>query len=161
MRAAPGLVARGANVLAVLLLSAFLAAGWARAASADAGLQEQRKIEAQALDAFQRIMTLWQEEAYFELYDHGTAASKARIRREDFAERMVKLDWIPSGEINPRFLKPEFRFRTMIYIQARIPYRNKFNVGEPFTKEQTVQMLLEDGEWRIDLIQLIRSPYVE
>ena len=74
---------------------------------------------------------------------------------------MVKLDWLPAGEINPRYLKPEFRFRTMVYIQARIPYKNKFNAGDPFAKDQTVQLLLEDGQWRIDLIQLIRSPYVE
>lgn len=161
LRDAPGRVAQCANILAVLLSALVAAAGWAGAASADPGPQEQHKIEAQALDAFQRIMTLWREEAYFELYDQGSLASKARIRREDFAERMVKLDWIPGGEINPRFLKPEFRFRTMVYIQARIPYRNKFNIGEPFTKEQTVQLLLEDGQWHIDLIQLIRSPYVE
>lgn len=136
-------------------------AGAAGAASADPGLQEQHKIEAQALEAFRRIMTLWREEVYFELYDQGTAASKKRISREDFAQRMVGLDWLPAGEINPRFLKPEYRFRTMVYVQARIPFRNKFNVGDPFAKDETIQLLLEDGQWRIDLVQLVRSPYSE
>ncbi len=150
----------GSVVLAVLV-GAFGLAGLAGAAVADPGVQEQRKIEAQALEAFRRIMTLWREEVYFELYDQGTVASKARITREEFAQRMVQLEWLPGGEINPRFLKPEYRFRTMVYVQARIPYRNKFNVGDPFAKDQTVQLIQEAGQWHIDLIQLIRSPYVE
>jgi hypothetical protein len=155
-------IARGAGYLAVLAVAALVAtAGWAAAAVADPGPQEQQKIEGQALEAFRRIMTLWREEVYFELYDRGTSASKARISREDFAQRMVKLDWLPSGEINPRYLKPQFRFRTIVYIQARIPYKNKFNAGDPFAKDQTLQLVQEDGQWRIDLIQLIRSPYVE
>lgn len=140
---------------------AALLGGLAGAASADPGPQEQHKIEAQALEAFRRIMILWREEVYFELYDQGTVASKARISREEFAQRMVQLEWLPAGEINPRFLKPEYRFRTTVYIQARIPYRNKFNVGDPFAKDQTVLLLQENGQWHIDLIQLIRSPYVQ
>jgi len=132
----------------------------AGAARGDPGPQEQAKIEAQAVEAFRRIMTLWREEVYFELYDQGTASSKARIKREEFAQRMVQLEWLPEGELNPRFLKSEYRFRTMVYIQARITYRNKFNVGEPFAKDQTVLLLLEDGQWHIDLVQLVRSPYV-
>jgi hypothetical protein len=145
--------------LGALLLG--VSAGLARAAAADPGPQEQRKIESEALESFRRIMTLWREEVYFELYDQGTAASKARITREEFAQRMVQLEWLPAGEINPRFLKPEYRFRTMVYVQARIPYKNKFNTGDPFAKDQSVLLLLEDGQWKIDLVQLIRSPYVD
>jgi len=149
-----------AVALAGLLLAGLLV-GPAGTARAEPGSQEQSKIEAQAVEAFKRIMSLWREEVYFELYDQGTAASKARITREEFAQRMVQLEWLPEGELNPRFLKAEYRFRTMIYIQARIPYRNKFNVGEPFAKDQTVVLLQEEGQWHVDLIQLVRSPYVE
>jgi hypothetical protein len=149
-----------------LLLVSFMLAGWivARApgaVKAEPGPQEQRKIEAQAVEAFRRIMILWREEVYFELYDQGTATSQARITREEFAQRMVQLEWLPDGELNPRFLKSEYRFRTLVYIQARIPYRNKFNAGEPFAKDQTVQLMQEVGQWHVDLVQLIRSPYVE
>jgi hypothetical protein len=154
----PILRALGALALGLAVLASGLMSGTG-AAVADPGPQEQHKIEAQALESFRRIMTLWREEVYFELYDQGTAASKARITREDFAQRMVQLEWMPSGEINPRFLKSEYRFRTMVYIQAKVPYKNKFNVGDPFAKDQTLLLLLEDGQWRIDLIQLIRSPY--
>lgn len=155
----PAALLPGGLLLAALLGALLLVpAGSARA---EPGLQEQHKIEAQAVEAFRRIMTLWREEVYFELYDQGTAASKARISREEFAQRMVQLEWLPEGELNPRFLKAEYRFRTMLYIQAHITYRNKFNVGEPFAKDQTVLLLQEDGQWHIDLIQLVRSPYVE
>ena len=154
-------LSRSIRAVAIGMAIVALSSGMAGAAVADPGPQEQRKIESQAVEAFRRIMGLWREEVYFELYDQGTAASKGRISREEFAQRMVQLDWLPSGEINPRFLKPEYRFRTMVYIQARIPYKNKFNSGDPFSKDQTIQLLLEDGQWRIDLIQLIRSPYVD
>ncbi len=120
---------------------------------------EQRKIEAQALDAFRRMLSLWREEVYFELYDQGMDASKGRIKREDFAQRMVQLEWLPQGEPNPRFLTAEFRFRTMAYVKARVLYQNKFNPSQQFTKDQSFLLLQEGGTWRLDLVDLIRAPY--
>ena len=132
-----------------------------RAAQAEPGVYEQRKIAAQALESFRRIMDLWRQEVYFELYDLGMESSKARISREDFAQRMVQLDWLPQGELDPKFLTAEYRFRTAVYISARIPYRNKFNASPPFSKDETILMLKEGGEWHVDLIQLIRSPFTQ
>jgi hypothetical protein len=120
---------------------------------------EQRKIEVQALDAFRRMLALWREEVYFELYDHGMEASKARITRENFAQRMVQLEWVPQGEPNPRYLTADYRFRSMAYVKVRVLYRNKFNPSQQFNKEQTFLLLQENGAWRIDLVDLIRSPY--
>jgi len=120
---------------------------------------EQQKIEAQALDAFKRILGLWREEVYFELYDQGMEASKARITRENFAQRMVQLEWLPQGEPNPRYLSADYRFRTMAYVKVRMLYRNKFNPSQQFNKDQTFLLLQENGTWRIDLVDLIRSPY--
>ena len=129
------------------------------ALQADPNYFEQRKIEAQALETFRRVITLWQEEVYFELYDHGMASSQARISREEFAQRMVELSWVPEGELNPTYLKAQYRFRTVVYVSARIPYRHKFNPDNRFSKEQTLLMLQEDGQWKVDLIALIRAPY--
>jgi hypothetical protein len=131
----------------------------APAAQAEPNFFEQRKIEAQALEAFRRILTLWQEEVYFELYDWGMEASRARISREDFAQRMVELSWVPRGELNPRYLKADYRFRTVVYITARVPYRHKFNVDNRFSKDQTLVLVQEGMQWRIDLIELIRAPF--
>lgn len=126
---------------------------------AESNFFEQRKIEAQALEAFQRVLRLWQEEVYFELYDFGMAESRARISREQFAQRMVELSWVPKGELNPKHLKTSFRFRTLVYITARVPYQHKFNPDRRFSKDQTMMLVQEEGQWRLDLIELIRSPY--
>jgi hypothetical protein len=143
----------------VLLLGLLLLAGGAAPLRADPNYFEQRRIEAQALETFRRIITLWQEEVYFELYDHGMAASKARITREEFAQRMVELSWVPEGELSPRHLKAQYRFRTVVYVSARIPYRHKFNPDNRFSREQTLLLLQEDGQWKVDLIALVRAPF--
>lgn len=120
---------------------------------------EQGKIEEQALEAFRNIIGLWQEELYFDLYDFGMETTKTRISREDFAQRMVELSWVPAGELNAKFLKAEFRFRTVVYVSARVRYRHKFNPTGVFTKDHTFMLLEEAGIWHIDLIRLIRAPF--
>ena len=120
---------------------------------------EQRRIEARAMEAFRTILGLWREELYFELYDHGIETSKERISREAFAQRMVELSWVPIGELNPKFFKPTFRFRTMVYLEVRVQFRHKFNPESLFFKDHTFLLLQENGTWRIDLIRLIRSPF--
>ena len=122
-------------------------------------IYEQRKIEAQAVEAFKRMLGLWREEVYFELYDQGMEASKARITRENFAQRMVQLEWLPQGDPNPRYLTADYRFRTLTYVKVRVLYRNKFNPSQQFAKDQTFLLLKEGDGWKIDLVDLIRSPY--
>lgn len=131
----------------------------ARTAWSEPNFFEKRKIELQALEAFKRIISRWREEVYFELYDSGMEESQGRITRQDFAQRMVELSWVPQGELNPKFLKLRYHFRTMVYVTARVPYRHKFDQTRAFSKDQTMVMVWENGQWRIDLIELIRSPY--
>ena len=128
-------------------------------ARADPNFFEQRLIEAKALEAFKRMIILWQEEVYFELYAEGMSASKARVSQEEFAQRMVELSWVPYGDLNPKFLKATYRFRTVVYLSVRVPYRHKFNPENRFSKQQTLVLVYEEGRWRIDLIELIRSPF--
>lgn len=120
---------------------------------------EQKQIEAQALETFRRIINLWREEVYFELYDYGQAASRTRIDQETFAQRMVELDFVPGAAPNPRYTSTNFRYRTAVYVSARVYYKHKFNPSLSFTREQTVLLLREGGRWRIDLVQLVRAPY--
>lgn len=158
----PARHARLRRVAAALLPATVLLAALVTlpaAPQADPNYYEQRRIEAEALEAFRRVISLWQEEVYFELYDHGMAASRARLPREEFAQRMVELAWVPEGELNPRFLSAQYRFRTVVYITARVPYRHKFNPENRFVKEQTLLLRREDGQWKIDLVALIRSPF--
>jgi len=46
---------------------------------------------------FQNFLQLWQEERYFELYKYGKKQSKEQIAIEEFATRMVELNWVPVG----------------------------------------------------------------
>ena len=47
----------------------------------------------------------------------------------------------------------------MVYGPAGVRNRHKFNPDNRFSKEQTLLLLQEDGQWKVDLIALIRSPY--
>ena len=120
---------------------------------------EKQEVEAQALEAFRRIMDLWKEELYFELYDSGMESTKKQVSLEAFAQRMVELDWVPAGELDAKFFAGEFRHRTMVYIRARIRFQNRFNPEQSFVKDFATLLLNEGDNWRIDLIQIIRSPY--
>jgi len=126
---------------------------------ADPNPFEQEQIEARALEAFRVMVALWREELYFELYDLGSEATRGRITREEFAQRMVELSYVPKGELNPKYLKSKLRFRTLVYIATRIEYRHKFDVDRTFHRDHGFLLLEEDSAWRVDLIQLIRAPY--
>ena len=137
----------------------FLSGSHGDTAFAEPSRFEKQDIEAQALEAFRQILGLWKEELYFELYENGMESTKKQVSLEDFAQRMVELAWLPQGVLNPKFLKSKFRFRTMIYVSARVKYRHKFNPDKIFFKDHTFLLLEEKGTWRIDLVQLVRAPY--
>ena len=120
---------------------------------------ERQQIEEEAVDAFRRMITLWREELYFELYEEGWEDSRKRIPLEEFAQRMVELAWVPAGELDAKFFAGEFRHRTMVYIRARIRFQNRFNPEQSFIKDFATLLLNEGDSWRIDLIQIIRAPY--
>lgn len=149
----------GVWLLAPLLMTLLLPWPAAQPARAEPTRFEKQEVEAQALEAFRGIMGLWQEELYFELYESGMESTKRQISLEQFAQRMVELSWVPQGKLNPKFLKPVFRFRTMVYVSARVRYRHKFNLDNTFVKDHTFLLLEEDGTWRIDLVQLVRAPF--
>lgn len=120
---------------------------------------EQRALEEDALRAFRQALTLWREELYFELYELGWDASKQRLPMEEFAQRMVELSWVPQGDPDPKFLKTDFRHRTMVYVYSRLLFQNKFVPDQRFSKDYSALMIKENGRWRVDLVQLVRSPY--
>jgi hypothetical protein len=128
-------------------------------AQAEPNLYEQRDLEEEALRAFRQSITLWREELYFELYEGGWEASKERVPVEEFAQRMVELSWVPQGDPDPKFLKTDFRHRTMIYVYSRLLFQNKFIPEQRFSKDFSALMLKENGRWRVDLVQLVRSPH--
>ncbi|MDH4248204.1 MAG: hypothetical protein OEW39_10335 [Deltaproteobacteria bacterium] len=152
---------RGVSASLVLPLALLVLASTALPMTlhADPNKFDQQRIEAAALDAFHKVLSMWREEVYFELFANGTLESQLRLGQEGFAQRMVELSWVPDGIPNPKYQTTEFRHRTMVFIKVRIPYRNKFNPDKRFSKDQVLLMQQEGGTWRVDLVQLVRAPF--
>jgi hypothetical protein len=108
---------------------------------------------------FQNFLQLWQEERYFELYKYGKKQSKEQIAIEEFATRMVELNWVPVGLVVDKKPEISYRYRTLLYVNATIVFRHKSNFDLQFTKQQSFLLLKEGGKWRFDLLQMIRSPF--
>ena len=120
---------------------------------------ELNYLSEQAKSAFVEFLQLWQEERYFEMYEHGKRQSRAQLTMEEYATRMVELDWVPVGLSADKASGISFRYRTMIYMNADIIFRHKSYYDLQFNKQKSFLLLKEDGSWRFDLIQMIRSPF--
>ncbi len=120
---------------------------------------ELEVIQTETRTAFEEFLKLWQEERYFEMYEHGRRQSKELIGLEEYATRMVELDWVPVGLAPQTPPVVSFRFRTLLYVEATITFRHKSVADLQFERTQSFLMLQEDGEWRFDLLQMIRSPF--
>ena len=108
---------------------------------------------------FQNFLQLWQEERYFELYEYGKKHSKNQLTIEEFATRMVELDWVPMGLLPEKIPEVNYLYRTLLYVDAAILFRHKSFMDLQFSKQQSFLLLKEEGKWRFDLLQMIRSPF--
>ena len=52
-----------------------------------------------------------------------------------------------------------YRYRTLLYMNANIVFRHKSFYDLQFTKPKAFLLQKEEGAWKFDLIQMIRSPY--
>ena len=116
-------------------------------------------IRKETMVVFQDFFQLWQEERYFELYNYGKEHSRDQITIEEFATRMVELDWVPVGLLQDKIPEISYHYRTLIYVNAPIVFRHKSFYDLQFTKLQSFLLLKEAGKWRFDLLQMIRSPF--
>ena len=108
---------------------------------------------------FQNFLQLWQEERYFELYEYGKRHSKNQLTIEEFATRMVELDWVPVDLLPENNPEVNYRYRTFLYVDVAILFRHKSFIDLQFSKQQSFLLLKEEGKWRFDLLQMIRSPF--
>ena len=108
---------------------------------------------------FHNFLQLWQEERYFELYDYGKRHSRNQLTIEEFATRMVELGWVPVGLLRDINLEVNYRYRTLLYVDVAILFRHKSFMDLQFNKQQSFLLLKEEGKWRFDLLQMIRSPF--
>ena len=120
---------------------------------------ELEAIQKETMHVFEDFLQLWQEERYFELYKYGKQQSTNQITIEEFATRMVELDWVPVGLLTEKKIEISYRYRTLLYVNTAIVFRHKSNLDLQFTKQQSFLLLKESGKWRFDLLQMIRSPF--
>ena len=116
-------------------------------------IQKETKI------VFQNFLQLWQEERYFELYEYGKSYSRYQLTIEEFATRMVELDWVPVGLLPDKNPEVNYRYRTLLYVDVAILFRHKSFMDLQFSKQQSFLLINEEGKWRFDLLQMIRSPF--
>lgn len=140
----------------LLLVSVFLIT--ATTLLADPSSYEVKLIRAQVVSSFRLMMDTWKEELYFEMYDLGQWESQKKISLEEFAQRMVDLQWKPS-------LKPEtidsldVLYRNYTIIHSTIQFEHKVNPTRILFKKISFPVILEDQGWKFDLTTLIRTPY--
>ena len=120
---------------------------------------ELEAIRKETKIVFQNFLQLWQEERYFELYEYGKKHSIKQLTIEEFATRMVELDWVPVGFLPDKNPEVNYRYRTLLYVDAAILFRHKSFIDVQFSKQQSFLLLKEEGKWRFDLLQMIRSPF--
>ena len=120
---------------------------------------ELEEIRKETKIVFQNFLQLWQEERYFELYEYGKKYSRNQLTSEEFATRMVELDWVPVGLLPDINSEVNYRYRTLLYVNAVILFRHKSFIDLQFSKQQSFLLLKEEGKWRFDLLQMIRSPF--
>ena len=108
---------------------------------------------------FQNFLQLWQEERYFELYEYGKRHSRNQLTIEEFATRMVELDWVPVGLLSEKIPEVNYRYRTLLYVDAAILFRHKSFMDLQLSKQQSFLLIKEEGKWRVDLLQMIRAPF--
>ena len=86
---------------------------------------ELEKIHNETRFVFKNFLQLWQEERYFELYKFGGEKTFEKISLEEFATRMVELDWVPVGLESLKEPKISFRYKTLVYVSAEIVFQHK------------------------------------
>jgi hypothetical protein len=132
------------------------------ARASDIPVGEERRIEADVLSAFSRIVTLWQDEDYNALYEFGDETSRKILSLDKFAETTrnnswkLACCWEKALDIEITIKKP-----TYAVVKARIGYQMRFDTGSTRFVMQTFDMTLQDGNWKIDLQEIAyQDPYL-
>ena len=120
---------------------------------------EVRIVKAEVRAAFENFLSMWKEELYFDMYDHGQIYSRRLMGKSEFAQRMVDLPWKPSQkDLVIEEISVDYRSFTMI--QCVVEMENKTNPSRKVEKRYYFHVILEKGKWKFDLGQVIRVPFV-
>jgi len=120
---------------------------------------EKRKIESDATDAFDMIFRLWKDGKYEDLYEYGVRRSHTSISKENFVVKMrsksyeLALSWETIRDI-----EAEVTSHKLVYVRAKIGYRNKSG-GDTKFRTETYRIEFEGDKWRIDLSKILRNTF--
>ncbi len=116
------------------------------------------KVESDAADAFQAIVSYWKDENFEALYQCGTHKSRSGIAKENFVQKMKKKSWgLASSWETVRNVETEFKSPSIVYITAKVGYKPKQG-GDVRALTESFEMKLENGSWRTDLSKILQAP---
>ena len=118
----------------------------------------KRRIESDAAEALQTIISFWKDEKYEALYEYGTRSSRAGTAKENFIHKMEKKSWgLASSWETIRNIEAESKSSTVVYVTAKIGHKSKQG-GNIKILTETFQMKLENGAWKTDLSKILQAP---
>jgi len=120
---------------------------------------EKSKVESDATDAFNRIIRLWKDGRFEDLYEHGYRRSQIPLSKENFVIKMRnKSHEFASSWETIRDMEAEVASHKLVYVRAKIGYRSKGG-GDTKFLTGTYRVEFEGDRWRIDLSKILRSPF--
>ena len=126
-----------------------------------AGKEKERinvnKIEGDVIESVKTIISLWKDEKYQALYDHGDQKSRMAVNRETFEHRMTKKGiGLASSWETIRDIKVEVKSATLAYATVKIGFKPTRG-GDTQFRTETYRMSLEKGMWKIDLSKILSA----
>ena len=117
----------------------------------------RNRIEGDVVESVKTILSLWKDEKYNELYDHGDQKSRRAIGREDFERRMRKKGiGLASSWETLRDIQVDVENATLAYAIVRIGLKPKKG-GETKFRTETYRLPFEKGMWRISLGKILQT----
>jgi hypothetical protein len=152
-------------LVSVLLLSLFVSPGPGRAQELTP--DDLRHIAFAAQRGFERILQLWKDQRFAELYEFGTFASQVDLSPEAFerymsyASRTLQCCWLLLQNVESRVVAPD-----TVHVRARVGFKNKEflmmrgqhrYIARGFAEQETLTFPVrwEAARWRIDLFRIL------
>jgi len=118
-------------------------------------------IKYEAEFALRRLVSLWKDEKYAELYQYGTLDSQAEFSIEEFVEFMTSgKEWtLQCCWATIQNVESVYKSDEEVYVRAKIGYepRSKGAIGQDRFIHETFKMVYEDKQWRLDLLKVLDS----
>lgn len=100
--------------------------------------------------AFRAAVEAWAFDAHWRLWGMGTSATRAALPQQEFTERMRRGNTEPESGSRLDAIDLQSQSPTVALVRARFVVRHTRR-GWSETIERPFLLMLEDGEWRVNL----------